>query len=103
MPDLTNYPLTIIFVASIAAFFLAIESGHHIGSKVEEGANVLTLEAAALGLLALMIGFTFSGSSPSRWGRCRPHPSQTRTSGIPASGSSRVRFARGGVSVGDLG
>jgi hypothetical protein len=60
MPDMTNYPLTIIFVASIAAFFVAIESGHHIGSKVEEGANVLTLEAAALGLLALMIGFTFS-------------------------------------------
>ena len=60
MPDLTNYPLTIIFVASIAAFFLASESGHHIGSKVEEGANVLTLEAAVLGLLALMIGFTFS-------------------------------------------
>src|SRR3974390_2293650 len=60
MPDLTNYPLTIIFVASIAAFFLASESGHHIGSKVEEGANVSPLEAAALGLLALMIGFTFS-------------------------------------------
>jgi transposase len=45
----------------------------------------------------------YEGSSPSRWGRCRPHPSQTRTSGIPASGSSRVRFARGSVSVGDLG
>jgi Putative transposase len=24
---------------------------------------------------------------PSRWGRCHPHPSQTRTCGIPASGS----------------
>ncbi len=40
---------------------------------------------------------------PSRWGRCRPHPSQTRTCGIPASGSSRERFARGGISVGNLG
>src|SRR5208337_2757434 len=35
--------------------------------------------------------------SPSRWGRCRPHPSQTRTCGFPASGSSRERFARGSV------
>ena len=34
---------------------------------------------------------------PSRWGRCRPHPSQTRTCGFPASGSSRERFARGSV------
>src|SRR5208337_2536206 len=42
-------------------------------------------------------------SLPSRWGRCRPHPSQTRTCGIPASGSSRERFARGGISVGNLG
>ena len=40
---------------------------------------------------------------PSRWGCCHPHPSQTRTCGIPASGSSRERFARGGVSVEDLG
>ena len=60
MADLTNYPLTIIFVASVAAFLLAIETGHHFGSKVEEGSNVSTLEAAVLGLLALMIGFTFS-------------------------------------------
>ena len=26
---------------------------------------------------------------PSRWGRCHPHPSQTRTCRFPASGSSR--------------
>jgi hypothetical protein len=60
MADLTHYPLTLIFVASVAAFLLAIEAGHYFGSKVEEGANVSTLEAAVLGLLALMIGFTFS-------------------------------------------
>ena len=48
----------------------------------------------------------FGGKSaglPGRWGRCRPHPPQTRTCGFPASGSSRERFARGGVSMGDLG
>ena len=40
---------------------------------------------------------------PSRWGRCHPHPSQTRTCRFPASGSSRERFARGGVAVEDPG
>jgi len=39
---------------------------------------------------------------PSRWGRCHPHPSQTRTCRFPASGSSRERFAHGGVSMDDL-
>jgi hypothetical protein len=42
------------------------------------------------------------GRVPSRWGRCRPHPSQTRTCRFPASGSSRERFARGGVAMEDL-
>ncbi|MHC2376341.1 hypothetical protein ACVIU7_009366 [Bradyrhizobium liaoningense] len=32
---------------------------------------------------------------PSRRGCCHPRPSQTRTSGLPASGSSRVSFAHG--------
>lgn len=36
---------------------------------------------------------------PSRRGRYRPRPSQTRTCRFPASGSSRSRFARGGVRV----
>jgi len=31
---------------------------------------------------------TAKGRMPSRWGRCRPHPSQTRTCRFPASGSS---------------
>ena len=34
---------------------------------------------------------------PSRWGCRHPHPSQTRTCRIPASGSSRESFARVGV------
>ena len=35
------------------------------------------------------------GRVPSRRGCFRPRPSQTRTSGLPASGSSRVSFAHG--------
>src|SRR5215471_12447622 len=38
---------------------------------------------------------------PSRWGRYRPHPSQSRTCRFPASGSSRERFARDGVAMED--
>ena len=45
---------------------------------------------------------TAQGRMPSRWGRCHPHPSQTRTCRFPASGSSRERFARGGVAMEDL-
>ena len=37
------------------------------------------------------------GRVPSRWGCCRPHPSQTRTRRFPASGSSRERFTRDSV------
>lgn len=40
---------------------------------------------------------------PSRWGRHRPHPSQTRTSAIRASGSSRESFAHSGVGMDDPG
>jgi hypothetical protein len=60
MAELSNSSLTIILVQSVAAFFLAVELGHYLGSRMEEGKNVATLEAAVLGLLALMIGFTFS-------------------------------------------
>jgi hypothetical protein len=60
MVELTHFPLTVIFITSLAAFLLAIEAGHFLGSQVEEGANVATLEASVLGLLALIIGFTFS-------------------------------------------
>ena len=44
----------------LVAFFLAVEAGHFLGSRIEEGENVATLEASVLGLLALIIGFTFS-------------------------------------------
>lgn len=60
MVELAQFPLAILFVGSLAVFLLAIEAGHFVGSKVEKGANVATLEASVLGLLALIIGFTFS-------------------------------------------
>jgi hypothetical protein len=60
MSALSTDSLPVIFVASLVAFFLAVEAGHFLGSRTEEGKNVATLEAAVLGLLALMIGFTFS-------------------------------------------
>src|SRR5262249_50641526 len=44
---------------------------------------------------------TAQGRMPSRWGRYRPHPSQSRTCRFPASGSSRERFARDGVAMED--
>src|SRR5215469_9542087 len=43
----------------------------------------------------------FSCRKPSRWGRYRPHPSQSRTCRFPASGSSRERFARSGIALED--
>ena len=52
--------------------------------------------------LRLMSRRAARGRMPSRWGRCRPHPSQTRTCRFPASGSSRERFARGSVAMDDL-
>ena len=60
MLEFTNYPLTNVFIASLAALFLAGEVGHHFGGRAGGDANISTLEFAMLGLLALMIGFTFA-------------------------------------------
>lgn len=60
MIELTAFPLTEIFVVSSLALLLAGEIGHRFGLRAAGEANVSTLEAAMLGLLALMIGFTFS-------------------------------------------
>lgn len=60
MIELTSFPLIEIFGVSLVALFLAGEIGHRFGLRVAGEANVSTLEAAMLGLLALMIGFTFS-------------------------------------------
>jgi len=60
MIDLAVYSLLAIFAASIVTLLAASEIGHHFGLRVAGEANVSTLEAAMLGLLALMISFTFA-------------------------------------------
>ncbi|HMK89768.1 MAG TPA: hypothetical protein VK446_09075 [Methylocystis sp.] len=58
--DLSGYSLETIFLASAIVFLLAIELGRAFGARESKDSNISTLEAAVLGLLALMISFTFS-------------------------------------------
>ena len=60
--DVEDYPLFAIFAVSIILILGAAEAGHRLGTRAaRQGAvGVSTLEGAILGLLALMIGFTFS-------------------------------------------
>lgn len=60
MDSVLGYPLSVIFVVSIAALAAASEIGHRLGLRDSGGANVSTLQASMLGLLALMISFTFA-------------------------------------------
>jgi len=60
MAQLLDYPLPVIFAVSIVALVGATEIGHRLGLRQETQGNVTTLEASMLGLLALMLGFTFS-------------------------------------------
>jgi hypothetical protein len=60
MIDFASISLLAILCASIAVLLAAAEIGHLFGSRAIGEANVSTLEAAILGLMALMIGFTFS-------------------------------------------
>jgi len=60
MIDFASISLLAILCASIAVLLAAAEIGHSFGSRAVGEANVSTLEAAILGLMALMIGFTFS-------------------------------------------
>jgi len=53
-------PLTILFFLSVALFAAASEIGHRVGLGETKEANVTTLEASVLGLLALMLSFTFA-------------------------------------------
>ncbi len=70
MFDLYNYSLLTVFLIGLAAILAAIEIGRVLGlhaagqggdaaSKLEDD-NLSTLEGAVLGLLALMIAFTFA-------------------------------------------
>lgn len=60
--DFADYPLPLIFVAGIAGILTASEIGRRFGllSSRRSRENISTLEGSILGLLALMIGFTFA-------------------------------------------
>jgi len=62
--DPYDYSLLTVFVFSIAVFAASIEIGRLFAARTKGrdrgGSQVTTLEAAMLGLLALLIGFTFS-------------------------------------------
>jgi hypothetical protein len=60
MNFLSTLPLFVVFLASIAILFMAAETGYLLGARHNREANVATLEASILGLLALMLGFSFS-------------------------------------------
>jgi hypothetical protein len=62
MIELDNYGLVTLFVVVLIAVFGAGEVGRLLGTRAvgRGGGNVSTLEGATLGLLALMIGFTFA-------------------------------------------
>jgi hypothetical protein len=62
MIDLYHYSLLSIFLVGLAAVLVAGEIGWQLGMRAEGrgGENIATLEAAVLGLLALIIGFTFA-------------------------------------------
>ena len=59
--DLNDYPLWSIFLVSFVSILAASEIGRRLVRASKRGGdNVSTLEGAILGLLALMIGFTFA-------------------------------------------
>jgi hypothetical protein len=60
--SLLNLSIFWIFLINLAATILAFEGGRLLGRLTERkgGDDVATLEGAVLGLLALMVGFTFS-------------------------------------------
>lgn len=62
MIQFQDLPLPLIFIVSLVAILGASEIGQQFGSRVTDagGQNVSTLEASILGLLALMISFTFA-------------------------------------------
>jgi uncharacterized membrane protein len=60
--DLYGYSLVTIFLVGLGVIFAASEFGWWLGVRgaSRPGGNVSTLESAVLGLLALIIGFTFA-------------------------------------------
>jgi len=61
MIDLYNYSLLTIALLGLVAILAAVEVGHRLGTHAGPGDdNVPTLEGAVIGLLALLLGFTFA-------------------------------------------
>ena len=62
MIELYSYSLGAIFLIGLAVILIASEIGWRLGARSagRAGGNVSTLESAILGLLALIIGFTFA-------------------------------------------
>lgn len=62
MLDLYDYSLSTIFLVALVVIFAGIEIGRRFGVRAagRGGDSVATLESAVLGLLALIIGFTFA-------------------------------------------
>jgi hypothetical protein len=62
MFDLSSYPIAAIFFIGLAVIFVVSEVGWQLGIRTKGGGggNIATLEGAILGLLALMLAFTFS-------------------------------------------
>jgi Protein of unknown function (DUF4239) len=62
MSDLYNYPLLMVFAVGLGVVLALSEIGWQLGVRAEGrgSSNLTTLESAMLGLLALMIAFTFS-------------------------------------------
>ncbi|MGD9658401.1 MAG: hypothetical protein AB7U61_12340 [Methylocystis sp.] len=62
METYIDFPLSIIFLVSLLLLVATGEIGRRFGSQVQQeiDAGISTLEAAMLGLLALMLSFTFA-------------------------------------------
>jgi hypothetical protein len=60
--EVTDYPLLEIFLVSLVVILGSSEIGRRLGLRaaIKGGDNIATLEGAILGLLALMISFTFA-------------------------------------------
>jgi hypothetical protein len=58
--QLANYPLWAIFIVSLILVLGSGEIGRMIGVRVRAKGETSTLDASILGLLALIIGFTFA-------------------------------------------
>ena len=57
-----NYFFLVVFLIGVAIVFLASEFGWRVGTRTEDrgvSGNISALEQSLLGLLALIVGFTF--------------------------------------------